>query len=295
MTTHHLLRIVEVLLTLKTLWSVQTAPYAVSNPSLIIYRSNVIPNLSFSLQGNKQGECLPKEETEVQSIGFSGYMEFTWVFFVALLAVCCLLALLSYAYDKRKNTRGQRTLHRQSTTDEDAKYAVNTIGHESVYQFLLGDNVWGWVIVLATILVQIGVLFVFVRGSEANLSTEGKSDVRYTWFCPRDVDKCTNDSDLDWRGWIVFGVLMIAYVLKDTISGAKMIILSAKQRHATNYRVRFFCGGVLLSAVTLFSLYVTTIYNIAIATSELTLLHCTDCFYCFNHLMTCLISVTSKH
>jgi hypothetical protein len=73
---------------------------------------------------------------------------------------------------------------------------------------------------------------------------------------------------LNYGGWIVFVALMVAYVLKDSISGAKMIVLSAKQRHDINYRMRFFCGGVLLTGVTLFSLYVSTIYNIAIATSE---------------------------
>ena len=48
----------------------------------------------------------------------------------------------------------------------------------------------------------------------------------------------------------------------------KLIILSAKERHPHHRRVRFFFGGMFLSAVSLFTLFVSTIYNEAIATSN---------------------------
>lgn len=47
-----------------------------------------------------------------------------------------------------------------------------------------------------------------------------------------------------------------------------MIWLSAKRRHSTHTRIRFFLGGTLLSLVTSFTFYVTCIYNSAIATSN---------------------------
>ncbi len=50
----------------------------------------------------------------------------------------------------------------------------------------------------------------------------------YTWKCTRDEETCFDTSDLDWNGWLAFAVLMIAHLLKDGISGIKMINYSAK-------------------------------------------------------------------
>ncbi len=47
-----------------------------------------------------------------------------------------------------------------------------------------------------------------------------------------------------------------------------MIILSAKERHDSNTRWRFFIGGTLLTTITVFTFYASTIYNVAIATSN---------------------------
>mmetsp|Transcript_32639 Transcript_32639/g.68463 ORF Transcript_32639/g.68463 Transcript_32639/m.68463 type:complete len:220 (-) Transcript_32639:46-705(-) len=61
---------------------------------------------------------------------------------------------------------------------------------------------------------------------------------------------------------------MVAHLLKDVINGTKMVILSGKERHAYRPRIRFFAGGTLLGAVSLFTFYVSVIYNEAIATSN---------------------------
>ncbi len=87
-----------------------------------------------------------------------------------MLVACSSLGLVSFAHDKYRHRHEQRAIHRQLTTNEDTKYALEAIGTESVYQFFLGNSGWGWVIVLSTMALQIGVLFVFVRGSEADLS-----------------------------------------------------------------------------------------------------------------------------
>ena len=121
-------------------------------------------------KGNKHAECLPQDETQVQKMGFDDYMQFTWVFFAALLVACSSLGLVSFAHDKYRHRHEQHAIHRQLTTNEDTKYALEAIGTESVYQFFLGNSGWGWVIVLSTMALHLRVLFVFVCGSEADLS-----------------------------------------------------------------------------------------------------------------------------
>ncbi len=221
----------------------------------------------FFVKGNANGDCLPQEKTKIQKAGFNSYMQLSVVFFALLMLACVILAVAVFAYDKYLRGKHHPTLHRQSTTEMDTKYALETIGDQSVYHFLVGRSIWGWFIALATMAMQIYMLFVFVKGSEQNLSSD-KTDLVYTWKCPRDVDDCRDLSDLSFDGWLVFGFLMSLYLLKDIIGGVKMVILSAKPRHDIEYRARFFCGGMLLSAVTLFSMYVSTIYNYAIATCE---------------------------
>ena len=79
---------------------------------------------------------------------------------------------------------------------------------------------------------------------------------------------CDDNADDDWQGWAAFALLMAAHLLKDLIKGSRMIALSSKQRHDHHTRTRFFFGGWLLITVTSFTLYASTIYNAAIATSK---------------------------
>jgi len=223
---------------------------------------------SSHLLGNAQEDCYPQEDSAIQKSGFATYVQFSWIFLAILIATSCVLALAVYAYDKYKNRELPRSsLRRPSVTNRDKKYALSTLGDGSVYQFFLGTSSVGWLIVLLTLATQVGMLFVFVEGAEVDLSDDN-IDLIYSWKCSRDQDDCRNTSDLDWKGWTIFGVLMATHLLKDLINGIKMIVLSAKERHETNTRSRYFVGGTLMATVTSFTLYVSTIYNAAIATSK---------------------------
>jgi len=213
---------------------------------------------------NVQGDCYPKEESDIQKLGFKNYMYFTGVFFACVFGACCVLAFVSLTYDKFRNSSSS---HQPPRKDIDRKYALETVGDDSVYQFLIGTSWIGWSIVLVTMASQIWILFVFVQGAEVNLSDD-KSDLAYTYKCPRDQDECRDTSDLTWQGWTVYAILMAAYLMKDAINGAKLIVLSAKKRHSSNTKTRLFFGGTLLASVTSFTFYVSTIYNAAIATSN---------------------------
>jgi hypothetical protein len=218
--------------------------------------------------GNAQGDCFPQEDNPIMKVGFTDYMQFSWVFIACLVGASFILAVAVFAYDKYQNRDVPiRSLRRESTLSRDDKYALSSLGAGSVYQFFLGTSIPGWIIVLLTLAVQMGMLFIFVDGAEIDLSKDNV-DLVYSWKCTRDDIECSDTSDLDWKGWTVFGILMGAHLLKDLISGMKMIVLSAKLRHEPHTRGRYFVGGTLMATVISFILYVSTIYNAAIATSK---------------------------
>jgi hypothetical protein len=198
-------------------------------------------------------------------------MQLAGVFCACLIFASGALALATYIFDKFRTNRhlSRSMLHFLSSLHSagDEKYALDQLGENSVYHFLLSNNWMAWAVVLFTMAVQIFLLFVFVEGAEINLDDD-RSDLVYSFKCPRDRDECYDTSDLTIKGWVSFALLMAAHMSKDIINGVKLILLSAKQRHQFNSRLRFFAGGTLLTAVTCFTLYVSTIYNKAIATSD---------------------------
>jgi hypothetical protein len=153
----------------------------------------------------------------------------------------------------------------KSTTDE--KHALYQLGEESVYNFLLSTSWVAWALALSTMAIQVFLLFVFVEGAEINLHDDS-TDLVYSFKCPRDREECYDTSDLTIKGWISFVLLMAAHMSKDIINGVKLIVFSAKERHQFRSRLRFFVGGTLLTTGTCFTVFVSTIYNMAIATSD---------------------------
>merc|ERR1712087_964408 len=61
---------------------------------------------------------------------------------------------------------------------------------------------------------------------------------------------------------------MIAHLLKDVINGTKLIVLSGTAQDPTNQKIRFFIGGTFLIIASSFTIYASTTYNWAIATSN---------------------------
>ena len=231
--------------------------------------------------GNAQGDCYPQEKSEIQEAGFTNYVQFALVFFALIIGTSFTLAAVVYAYDKYYKNRDLPTdsIRRPSLIDRDEKYALESLGDGSVYQFFTPGR--GWAIVLLTLATQLGMLFIFVEAAEIDLSDDNV-DLIYSWKCNRDQIDCRDTSDLDWRGWTVFGILMATHLLVDIINGVKLVILSAKQRHDWNTRTRYFIGGTLMVNITAFTLYVSTIYNAAIATSK----------YCIiDHMFTSLYAM----
>jgi len=226
---------------------------------------------------NSQDNCYPTKNISVQEIGYKNYLQFIWVFFVSILGASCVLHIVSFGYGEYQKRGRQAVLTNSSDEesrgdkDRDKKYALETVGLDSVYMFFVTNSIWGWLVALATMAVQLGILFIFLEGAEFDLSDD-LSDWVYTWKCPRDRDSCKDTTSVSWRGWLCFAILMAAHLLKDLVNGTKLLVLSGKQRHSVRSRIRFFCGGMFLLTISLFTIFVTTVYNMAIATSNTALI-----------------------
>ena len=215
------------------------------------------------LTGNAEGNCYPQQTTPHK------YRIYAKIFPACVLGLSFVIALALMARNKFwKNHQVPGELVRQpSLTEIDSQDAIDMIGQDSVYQFFLGTHWFGWIVALFTIASQIFMLSVFVGGAETELSDDSV-DLVYTWKCPRDLPDCTDKADLTPIGWTSFALLMVAHLLKDAINGVKLIFLSAKERYSPQDRIRYFCGGTLLTFISLFTLFVSTIFNSAIATSD---------------------------
>ena len=227
--------------------------------SLILFSSNQYAPPLLTL-GNAHDDCYPQQETKVSKSGLKDYGAFSGVLAVFFVVFCCMATLLLYVIGRYKDSGTDFTMRRSSALmrfrQQDDVYALCAIGKDSVYKYFVGDNIFGWIAALSTIGVQIWILTVFIKASEVNLQDD-KIDIQFTWKCPRDTDTCENKGDLDGTGWAIFCVLMVAFLAKDLISGAKLIAHSAKHRHSRMSRLRYFVGGICLGWITVFILYVS--------------------------------------
>ena len=139
-------------------------------------------NFQFSLPllhvGNSQDNCYPTKNTSVQEIGYKNYLQFIWVFFVSILGASCVLHIASFGYGEYQKRGRQAVLTNSSDEesrgdkDRDKKYALETVGLDSVYMFFVTNSIWGWLVALATMAVQLGILFIFLEGAEFDLSDD---------------------------------------------------------------------------------------------------------------------------
>lgn len=219
---------------------------------------------------NVHGDCYPQEMSNIQMVGFASYVQLSGAIFGCLIGFSCLLALAVFIYTTYKNSHvsvGLSGLSRALMSAKEEAFALKIIGEDSVYKFILSRSIFGWFLVFTVAFAQIGMLFIFVRGAEIDLSSE-KIDLTFTWKCSRDQNECAYVSDLNWIGWLAFGFLMAVHLLKDAINGIKLILLSANGENNWITRARYFVGGMILISVTVFTLYASTIYNYATATTN---------------------------
>ena len=131
--------------------------------------------------GNAMDDCYPAKDTKVQSRGFENYTHLAWYFFAAVFGIASIMAMLSALYDKFKNRHlGREAMQSLKLNNSDSNYALDAIGDDSVYRFFLSKSCIGWPIALVTLASQLWMTFLFVEGSEVDLSAD-TSDLAYTW------------------------------------------------------------------------------------------------------------------
>ena len=184
------------------------------------------------------------------------YGTFSAVLFAGFTVFCCLVVLFLYLFRKRRNRGNALTMSTQRNVEEDDTYALGRIGKASVYSYIVTNKRLGWLGAFTTLGIQCGILVLFVLVSEANLQDD-KTEIQFTWKCPRNSYLCRDTADLSKFGWGVFSILMIAFLAKDMINGCKLIYYSSKIRHSPGSRIRYFVGGTGLCSITLYALYVS--------------------------------------
>eukprot|EP00985_Skeletonema_marinoi_P007392 scaffold3237_cov148-Skeletonema_marinoi.AAC.1 len=103
-------------------------------------------------------------------------------------------------------------------------YALSKIGKDSVYSYFVTDKVFGWIAALITLGIQFGIFVFFIHAAEANLQ-DNRTDIQFTWKCPRDTDVCSNKADLTDAGWAIYCVLMVSTVYNKAIATSNTEII----------------------------------------------------------------------
>ena len=203
--------------------------------------------------GNANEGCYPQENSRVEEWGLN-YSTFAAVLLAGFTVFSCMFVLFLYYFGKNSSSTLTMSMERRLQLDDN--YVLSTIGKDSVYSYFVTDKVLGWLVALATLVAQSVILTFFVIASEVNLGGD-KIDLEFTWKCPRDSDVCSDTSDLEKDGWMIFSVLMVAFLAKDMINGWKLIYHSSKRRHPLWTRMRYFVSGLGLCSITLFAFYVS--------------------------------------
>ncbi len=207
--------------------------------------------------------CNPQTRTRINKLGFN-YTSFAFVLLFGISLFSCVVNLFLYFFDKYKNRGIILTMSMQDRLEKDYKYALNSIGRESVYSYFVTGSRVGWLVAFTTLFIQFFSLIFFVIVSDANFRDYDKPQLQFTWRCPRESFRCINISHITLAGWFIFAVLVTANLAKDLIGGSKLIYHSSKVRHSLGSRIRYFISGMSLTSITLYALYVSNIANIII-------------------------------
>lgn len=220
-----------------------------------------------------------------------GYVEFSGVFIVLFIVVCCLIPGLRYFFTSRYGEQKTDLGPYQSDNEaEEGRQSVASIGSladrfkdrwsasssesflemigkESVYSFFLSSRRKHWAVVIPVVALQMLLLFFFVDAAQLNFADD-KSDFIYAWNCPRNDEDCKPEEDDDAKGWFAFAFLMVCYLLGDFFNGIKLLWESGDVIFSFSKRRLLFAGGACLCLVSSFTVYTSIVYNLAIARSN---------------------------
>ena len=171
------------------------APFVVSQDFISSFKHYKRSTNSISMlltTGNNLDECYPKEDTRIEAIGFKNYMQFSWVFLLCIVGACVVLHLVAR---KVRNQADINFANQEVAKEREKRNALDSIGRDSVYRFLLSKNWFDWGMALVVLVLQLWLCYFFVVASEVTLDVN--SDVQYMWRCPRDRDECITTDGME--------------------------------------------------------------------------------------------------
>mmetsp|Transcript_3404 Transcript_3404/g.6302 ORF Transcript_3404/g.6302 Transcript_3404/m.6302 type:complete len:226 (-) Transcript_3404:71-748(-) len=143
---------------------------------------------------------------------------------------------------------------------------LDHVGKDSIYMFILGESIMGWIVSGIIVVVQFSVLTLFFKASKFD---SGKDSAwQYKWRCSTH-GSCIEDVPTK-TGWSFFTILVIVKLLPDLYTAIWLVFNSpgGRKRHK-----KFLCfvAGSVKFAFSLYSFIVSIAYNLATAGSDIDL------------------------
>lgn len=128
---------------------------------------------------------------------------------------------------------------------------------DSVYCFVLCNNMVAWIAYVATATIQMLLFFVYLQAS--NIRNED-SDWQFSVLCPGNSIQCDDENTVGTNGWILFLAVTILYLGSDIILSMLQI-----QKAIALLDLQLFLSGFLQFFLTSWALFTSGFYNLALA------------------------------
>lgn len=197
---------------------------------------------------NGKGKCQVqlKWKTPVQTFGF---------IFVSLLPFACILIFfgLSIAIDKGylKGLKDKRSM-------------TSIYSPSSVYCLVFSESIMGWFIYLLTAVMQSLALYLFLKKSNFH---DKDTTWEFRYLCHEDSIDCDNKGTTSAFGWFMFAVALIYFLGADLVESTLQL-----RKAVVLFDSRLLISGFVIFFLTTLALFTSSIYNIALATSDTDLL-----------------------
>lgn len=109
----------------------------------------------------------------------------------------------------------------------------------------------GWWLALGTACAQLTTLLLFISSADP---FHEESDVQYTMICSEFSLECEEGKSQDSFGYLVFALVLTAWLLKDIVGSLKLFVLAVFKKN-----IDFFFASIIIFIVTAFSAW-TSIY-----------------------------------
>jgi len=131
---------------------------------------------------------------------------------------------------------------------------------ESVYKFLLTSNRSAWLIAIASGIIHIAMLCIFINASDFK---NERSSWEYSFECSSKGLDCEDKRFCTNMGWVGYAIILISFLFVDFADGILMVYESI-----INHEIKGAFAGMFVFFVTISSLTTSIIYNFSTGVSN---------------------------